>query len=61
MTNKTYYTIRTFLRSNRKMEETGKIDTLTHIHMTTHFLGLQQAFQHKVAECTVMGPTLSYL
>jgi hypothetical protein len=42
-----YYTVGTFLKSNRKIVGRVKIDTLTHIYMTTHFPRFVQTLQIK--------------
>ena len=44
MKNKQYHTIRTVIKSNRKIVKTeGKLILLTHIYMIAHFPGLVQA------------------
>jgi hypothetical protein len=42
---KKYHTAGTFPKSNVKIDERGKIDTLTHTKMTVHFPGLVHALQ----------------
>ena len=45
MKNKKYHTVGTILKSNIKIVEIGKIDTLTPKYMTAHLPGLVQALQ----------------
>jgi hypothetical protein len=50
MKKKKYHTAGTFPKSNVKIDERGKIDTLTHTKMTVHFPGLVHALQKKEAK-----------
>jgi hypothetical protein len=45
MKNKKYHTAGTFPKSNVKIDERGKIDTLAHTQITVHFPGLVHALQ----------------
>jgi hypothetical protein len=45
MKNKKYHTVGTIPKSNVKIDERGKIDTLAHTKMTVHFPGLVHALQ----------------
>ena len=49
MKNKKYNIVETVPKSNRKIVEKGKIDTLTNKYMTANFPGLAQALQSEVA------------
>ena len=45
MRNKTYHRIETIPKSNIKIVERGKIDTIKNKYMTAHFPGLEQALE----------------
>jgi len=49
MKNIRYHTVGTVPKSNRKSQKEETSTPLTHKYMTTHFLGLVQALQLKVA------------
>ncbi len=45
MRNKTYHRIETIPKSNIKIVERGKINTIKNKYMTAHFPGLEQALK----------------
>jgi len=50
MKNKKCHTVQTVPKSNTKIEERGKFDTVAHIYMTSHFHGLIKALTGGVNE-----------